>query len=69
MTNGSATALHAAAAKNAAEEAKTLIANGADVNAKDENGDTPLDLARHENAGTAVADLLINAALANGEKE
>ena len=37
--------------------------------AKDENGWTPLDLARDENAGTAVAELLINAALANGEKE
>ena len=70
MTNDSSTApLHWAAAGNEAEDAKLLIANGADVKAKDENGWTPLDLARDENAGTAVAELLINAALANGEKE
>ena len=63
------TPLHHAARENAPEAAKTLIERGADVKAKDENGWMPLDLARDENAGTAVAELLINAALANGEKE
>ena len=39
------TALHAAAAANAHQEATELLERGADVNAKDENGVTALHVA------------------------
>jgi len=45
--------LHKAAGWGHKEVAELLIANGADVNAKDEDGDTPLVYAEGE-----IADLL-----------
>ena len=63
------TPLHEAAMANAVEVAKVLIDNGADIKAKDKDGWTPLDWAKHEKVGMAVAELLINTAIANGETE
>jgi cytohesin len=51
---GGQTPLHWAAVGNNKELAELLIANGADVNARDKDGDTPLDLAFK----TEIADLL-----------
>ena len=48
------TALHWAAVENNKELAELLVANGANVNARDKAGDTPLDLAFK----TGIADLL-----------
>ena len=54
------TPLHDAAQGAHKEIVELLIANGADVNAKDEDGLTPLDLAvrRHRDIGNEIADLL-----------
>jgi ankyrin repeat protein len=49
--------LNAAALKGYKEIAELLIAEGADVNANDDDGDTPLDYAIGENH-TETADLL-----------
>ena len=51
------TALHTATGMGHEEIAELLIANGADVNAMDDNGDTPLDYATAANR-TETADLL-----------
>jgi len=51
------TPLHRAASKVHKEMAELLIAKGADVNAKDENGRTPLDWAVNWNQAE-TADLL-----------
>ncbi len=51
------TPLHAAAGKGLKEIVELLIAEGADVNAKDDKGRTPLDLAIINNE-TEIADLL-----------
>ena len=53
--------IHDAAFEGNIEAVKQHIAAGADVNAKDEYGDTPLDLATHQsnpNASPETADLL-----------
>ena len=61
------TPLHAAAVEGYKEIAELLIAKGADVNAKDDDGATPLDLAARESprnspevkaAKKEIADLL-----------
>jgi ankyrin repeat protein len=49
--------LHYAAYYGEKEVAELLIAKGADVNAKDEDGETPLDWAIEKNH-TETADLL-----------
>ena len=51
------TRLHKAAEEGQKETAELLIARGADVNAKDEDGDTPLDWAISYKR-TEIADLL-----------
>ena len=55
---GNISHLHFAASKNDMEAARWLIANGAEVNAKNEAGSTPLHWAASGNA-TEVAELLI----------
>jgi prepilin-type N-terminal cleavage/methylation domain-containing protein len=45
-SNGGRTALHEAVLNNSPGAARALIALGARVNARDDNGDTPLDLVR-----------------------
>ena len=52
--------MHGAAGRDRKEIVELLIANGADVNAKDEDGLTPLDLAvrGHGDIGNKIADLL-----------
>jgi ankyrin repeat protein len=53
--------LHYAAHEGHKEIAQLLIARGAAVNAKDEDGDTPLDVATHPdnpNASAEITDLL-----------
>ncbi|MEM7176041.1 MAG: ankyrin repeat domain-containing protein, partial [Chlamydiota bacterium] len=52
--------LHYAAFYNSKEVAKILLQHGADVNAKNEDGETPLHYAAFYN-NKEVADLLINA--------
>ena len=59
----SATALHEAAMQGRADLAKLLIANGADVNAPDNHGFTPLDATNYDpdsgkEAKRKIADLL-----------
>ena len=54
---GGWTPLQVAAYQGHKEIAKLFIANGADVNAKDDDGDTPLDEAILRNR-TEIADLL-----------
>ena len=44
MNDENVTCLHVAAYAGHKEIVKLLIAKGADVNAKEENGDTPLDV-------------------------
>jgi len=51
------TALHIAAQRDYEDLAMLLINNGADINAKDQNGETPLDYAL-DNDQIAMADLL-----------
>ena len=51
------TPLHGVAFTGQNEIAELLITAGADVNAKDEDGDTPVDWADRRNQ-TATADLL-----------
>ena len=55
---GNISHLHVAAIENDMEAARWLIANGAEVNAKNKAGSTPLHGAARENA-VAVAELLI----------
>ena len=55
------TPLHHAAAKNQAEVVRLLLAFGADPNATDLTGATPLVTAAQENADGGVAALLIDA--------
>jgi len=54
------TFLHWAAAGGQNEIVKLLIAKGADVNATDGDGDTPLHLAGNTTASTEIAELLIS---------
>ena len=61
------THLHIAARMNDSNSALWLIANGADVNAKDEDGWTPLRLAAQENATETAALLLKNGAEVNAK--
>jgi ankyrin repeat protein len=49
--------LHIAAARNQKDLAELLVANGADVNAKDNGGHTPLDWAVNQ-GNNDIADLL-----------
>ncbi len=62
LDNGKQTALHIGALSNNVklEKIKTLVEGGADPNAEDKNGETPLDLAkaRTDDAGAAVATYL-----------
>ena len=51
------TPLHGAAVVNALEVAKLLLANGAEVNAQETNGATPVDYAREHSHG-AMRELL-----------
>ena len=53
--------MHAAAANGQVEAARLLLAGGADANARDGSGYSPLDL-----AGSARNDLLIILLLENG---
>ena len=55
--NGEETALHYAAEYNSGDAAKILLANGADKNAKNSSGKTPLDVAK-EKKSDKVIDLL-----------
>ena len=59
------THLHIAARMNDSNSARWLIANGADVNAKDEDDDTPLHYAARQNATETAALLLKNGADVN----
>ena len=54
---GGWTPLHEVAFYGHKETAELLIAKGADVNAKDDDGETPLDIATDEKQ-TEIADLL-----------
>ena len=54
------TFLHWATAGGQNEIVKLLIAKGADVNATDGDGDTPLHLAGNTTASTEIAELLIS---------
>ena len=55
--NGGLTYLHQAAVKRRNGVVELLIGKGLDVNAKDEDGDTPLDVAIKQKQ-TETADLL-----------
>ncbi|EAX92938.1 ankyrin repeat protein, putative [Trichomonas vaginalis G3] len=57
------TALHVAACVNAVETAKFLIANGAIVNIKDNNGMTPLQFAARHNSKEMIELLIANGAI------
>ena len=61
------THLHIAARMNDSNSARWLIANGADVNAKDDDGWTPLHYAARENATETAALLLKNGADVNAK--
>ncbi|MDP6307260.1 MAG: ankyrin repeat domain-containing protein, partial [Verrucomicrobiota bacterium] len=56
-SDGNWTPLHGAVISGHKEVAELLIADGADVNAKDERGGTPLDVAIQRKR-TKTADLL-----------
>ena len=58
--NTGETPLHVAAAFNASVVASILIANDADIRAKDSGGGTPLHHAARENAAAAAGLLLVN---------
>ena len=61
------TPLHAAALANARETAEVLLQNGADINAKDDEGDTSLHFAALANARETAEVLLQNGADANAQ--
>ena len=61
------THLHFAARMNDSNSARWLIANGANVNAKDEDGHTPLHEAAGDNATETAALLLKNGAEVNAK--
>ena len=61
------THLHFAAVMNDSNSARWLIANGADVNAKDNNNVTPLHYAARENATETATLLLKNGADVNAK--
>ena len=63
------THLHIAARMNDSNSARWLIANGANVNAKDDDGSTPLHLAVRKNATETAALLLKNGAEVNAKDE
>ena len=66
---GNESHLHVAARVNDLKAAQWLIANGADVNAKDEGSDTPLHHAAQYGTHEMVALLLKNGADVNAENE
>lgn len=53
------TLLHCAARNPYKEAAESLLSNGADVNAKDNTGCTPLMMAAAYNSNAAIAELLL----------
>ena len=63
------TPLHAAALANACEAAEVLLKNGADINARDEDGLTPLHYAAVANAYKVAEVLLKNGADVNAKAE
>ena len=54
---------------NAAEIAKVLIDNGAEVNAKSDRGDTPLHWAAEKNAAEIAKVLIANGAEVNAKSD
>ena len=57
---GCGTSIHDAASDRSIEAVKQHLAAGADVNAMDGDGDTPLHLAGNTTASTEIAELLIS---------
>ena len=55
-TSDGMTPLHCAAANNELEIAKLLMVYGADLNARDNDGDLPIDMARTEEMKQAIRD-------------
>ena len=55
------TELHAAAGASGVVEVEVLLKAGADVNAKDKDGDTPLHAAAGDNSSPAVLEVLLKA--------
>ena len=67
--DGNMSHLLVAAYKNDMEAARWLIANGADVNAKDDNGETPLHWAAGWNAAEVAKLLIDNGAEVNAKDD